>query len=243
VTRRPSLPARRPGVEPSPASGPPTVSRVRTTVLAAGDPHLARLRTAPVREPLLLVAAPEGPTTVVWLPASGRLAVGRAPASAIALTWDEEVSRLHALVEVLGEDVVLHDPGYSSNGTLVDGRRVRGSARLRDGSEIRVGRTRLLFRCPGDRVATTVVVRRTTIEVTPAQQRVLHVLCGPLLEGRDDPTPTNAEIAGVLGVGEETVKTHLARLYRQLPDRHRVSGQRERLARLAVDEGLLGEAP
>lgn len=63
---------------------------------------------------------------------------------------DPGISRLHARVSVHGEGSDLHvtieDMG-STNGIVVDGRRVQ-SARLRDGSRIELGNTRMLVRSP-----------------------------------------------------------------------------------------------
>jgi putative peptide zinc metalloprotease protein len=63
--------------------------------------------------------------------------IGRSPESTVRLA-DPSVSRLHARIRPDGEGALLSDAG-STYGTFLDGRRVRGTARLRAGSLIRVG--------------------------------------------------------------------------------------------------------
>ena len=59
-----------------------------------------------------------------------RKTVGRRPSSDIALSWDDEVSRVHAELVRMGDDWVVCDDGLSHNGTFVNGERVRGRRRL-----------------------------------------------------------------------------------------------------------------
>ncbi|MEV4419109.1 FHA domain-containing protein [Patulibacter sp. NPDC049589] len=219
--------------------GAPAARTARLHRLDEGG--LRRLEDAGVQRPVVVFGPQDGPLHAIWLPGSGRLQIGRSPDSGIPLTWDDEVSRLHAILEILGDEVVLHDPGYSANGTLVDGRRVRGSVRLRDRAAIRVGRSRLTYRGPDHRAPTTRVVRDHRITVTPAQRRVLAALCAPLLTAEPAAAlPSNADIAADIGLSEETVRTHLKTLYRQLPGPPR-PGRRATLARWAAAEGLLTE--
>jgi pSer/pThr/pTyr-binding forkhead associated (FHA) protein len=72
-----------------------------------------------------------------------RVVLGRAGAGATIELDDPEVSRSHAALECSGDRIVLRDLG-SRNGTFVDERQVQEQA-LRDGSEFRLGRTRLLL--------------------------------------------------------------------------------------------------
>ena len=71
--------------------------------------------------------------------------IGRGPACEIALPWDTEVSRVHAILERAGGHWTLVDDGLSRNGSFVNGHRVRGRTRLADGDELCGGRTRLVF--------------------------------------------------------------------------------------------------
>jgi predicted component of type VI protein secretion system len=67
--------------------------------------------------------------------------VGRRDEADISVPWDHETSRLHAeLVPRAGEWTVTDD-GLSQNGTWVNGLRLTGRRRLRNGDLLRVGRT------------------------------------------------------------------------------------------------------
>ncbi|HVE87079.1 MAG TPA: adenylate/guanylate cyclase domain-containing protein [Myxococcales bacterium] len=72
----------------------------------------------------------------------GKTTLGRHPANTLRLA-DREVSKEHATIEKMGNHYLLRDLG-SSNGTFVNGRRVR-ELRLRDGDEIALGNSRLIF--------------------------------------------------------------------------------------------------
>src|SRR5687768_13474315 len=71
--------------------------------------------------------------------AADRLSVGRAAGNGISLPWDTEVSRLHAELEAIAGEWTVSDDGLSRNGTWVNGQRISGRHRLRDGDVIRVG--------------------------------------------------------------------------------------------------------
>ena len=75
------------------------------------------------------------------VPLTGRVTLGRSPASTVVL-HDLSVSRRHALIRLADGEPVIEDDG-SSFGTFVDGARVSGPTRLRDGSRIRLGETEL----------------------------------------------------------------------------------------------------
>ena len=67
------------------------------------------------------------------LEAVSRLSIGRDPAMDMALTWDTNVSRLHAELERRGETWLLVDEGMSTNGTRVNGDLVSSRRRLSHG--------------------------------------------------------------------------------------------------------------
>ncbi|MER7466485.1 DUF1707 and FHA domain-containing protein [Streptomyces sp. NPDC097981] len=71
-------------------------------------------------------------------PGARSLRIGRDPGNGLRLT-DETVSRMHAELGMRNGVWVLTDLG-SSNGTTVNGRRVTGSAVVRDGDQIGFGR-------------------------------------------------------------------------------------------------------
>jgi pSer/pThr/pTyr-binding forkhead associated (FHA) protein len=143
--------------------------------------------------------------------------IGRSDANDIALPWDDEVSRVHATLERLGNEWSVVDDGRSRNGSFIDGVRVDGRARLRDGDAIGVGRTVIVFRSPEplDSHRTTVARRGADAPptVSEAQRRVLVALCRPYA-GRSYAVPaSNREIANELILGIETVKTHMRALF------------------------------
>ncbi len=78
-------------------------------------------------------------------PGAGRLTVGRDAAADVWLSWDARVSRLHAELECDGEQWAVIDE-RSSNGSHVNGERLRGRRVLRNDDQVRFGDTRLTFR-------------------------------------------------------------------------------------------------
>src|SRR5829696_1217655 len=74
-----------------------------------------------------------------------QLTIGRRPTSDVALSWDTQVSRVHAELTHMGSDWVVCDEGVSHNGTFVNGERVRGRRRLRGGDSISVGDTVITY--------------------------------------------------------------------------------------------------
>src|SRR5450432_4267344 len=67
--------------------------------------------------------------------------VGRSESADVRLDWDEEVSALHAQIEVVRDECTLVDDGLSRNGSYVNEQRAQGRRHLRDGDTIRFGRT------------------------------------------------------------------------------------------------------
>jgi pSer/pThr/pTyr-binding forkhead associated (FHA) protein len=154
----------------------------------------------------------EAGTTALW--------VGRGNSADVRLDWDEEVSALHAQIEVVRDECTLLDDGLSRNGSFVGEQRVDGRRRLRDGDTLRFGRTAVLFRRPGEgapeaTVAASQVPAAATI--SPAQRRVLLALCRPFKDESPFATPaTNQAIAEELHVSVDAVKTHMRALFEKL---------------------------
>ena len=113
-----------------------------------------------------------------------RVVVGRDAGNDLALPWDVEVSRVHALLERLGGSWTVVDDDLSRNGTFVNGQRLRGRRRLNDRDLLRVGATEVLFRDPAAEAGETprVSAREEVAGITPGQRRVLVALCRPLLD-------------------------------------------------------------
>src|SRR3954453_21216909 len=113
---------------------------------------------------------------------AGRVTVGRSPGNDIALSWDSEVSRLHAEVEHIGDEWIITDEGLSRNGSFVNGDRIERRRRLRDGDVIRIGRTPLAFRIPDpadSRPTMAASAGATAHPQAPANQRGILVPLGP----------------------------------------------------------------
>src|SRR5438270_10255557 len=77
-----------------------------------------------------------------------RQTIGRRGSNDIALPWDDQVSRVHAELERIGDCWAVADDGLSTNGTFLNGSRVGARRRPRDGDCIRVGSSVLLVRDP-----------------------------------------------------------------------------------------------
>ncbi len=172
-----------------------------------------------------------------------RLTIGRSARSHVALAWDAEVSRLHATLEHVGDEWSLVDDGRSRNGSYIDGERVVGRRRLRDGDAIALGRTIIVFRSPTGResLRTATSQQRAAPKVSEAQLRVLVALCRPYAESSFAVPPSNRQIADELVIGVETVKTHMRALFDafalgDLPQHQK----RAALAQRALETGLVG---
>src|SRR3954471_6379595 len=72
---------------------------------------------------------PDDQQVITWLD-DAQLTVGRRDACGLCLGWDNGVSRLHAELELVGEDWTLVDDGLSRNGSFVNGKRVVARQRL-----------------------------------------------------------------------------------------------------------------
>ena len=168
-----------------------------------------------------------------------RLVIGRRSASDVALPWDPEVSRVHAALEAVGRDWVLCDEDLSHNGTWVNGERVRGRRRLRDGDMLAVGETYIAF-CAAEAGSSADPTRTAAdaggpVAVTPAQRRVLVALCRPLVRGRYAVPASNQAIAAELTVTVDTVKGTLSRLF----DAFGLAGLPQNQKRAALAERVL----
>ena len=180
---------------------------------------------------------------ILALPADrDRLSIGRLPGAEVALTWDSEVSRAHALLEQVGGAWTIEDRG-SSNGTLVNASRITGPHLLRDGDVVRIGRTPIVFHAGGDDDLrrTTPAIDRVVPNPTESQRKVLVELCRPALE-RGGGAASNREVAERLFVSVETVKTHMRALFDafevgDVPQYHK----RTELVRRALETGLVSQ--
>lgn len=154
----------------------------------------------------------EDGATVLW--------VGRGDSADIRLDWDEEVSALHAQIEVVRDECTLLDDGLSRNGSFVGEQRVDGRRRLLDGDTLRFGRTTVLFRRPGEGAPEATVAAGqvpAAATISPAQRRVLLALCRPFKDESAFATAaTNQAIAAELHLSVDAVKTHMRALFEKL---------------------------
>lgn len=163
--------------------------------------------------PFLLYLDDERRQRIVELDA-GALSIGRDERSDVPLPWDTEVSRAHAVLERVGTAWTIADDGLSTNGSYVNGTRIRGRRRLDDGDAISVGTTLLVFvAAPGDTRTTVTTRSGSPPELSAAQRRVLLALCRPTLEGPFAAPAANREIADELVLSVETVKSHMHALF------------------------------
>jgi pSer/pThr/pTyr-binding forkhead associated (FHA) protein len=143
------------------------------------------------------------------------LTVGRGRDSGLALSWDREVSRLHAQLERIGGDWTLVDEALSRNGSYVNGERVTGRRRLRDGDRLCFGVTAVMYRRPTvePSESTDIGSVAATVTLSPTQRNVLIALCRPLGRSAFESPATNRDIAGELNLSVDAVKAHLRVLF------------------------------
>lgn len=170
-------------------------------------------------------------------------AVGRGAACDLRLTWDERVSRIHAIIESMGGEWWVADKGLSRNGTYLNGDRIAGRLRLHANDEIVVGQTRLVFRSPAQSVTGTARATAPLLlaDVPAAELRVLTALCRPML-GSVGTTPpaSNDTIAAELGIGLASVKGALRKLYARFGlSALAQHNKRTELARKAIEMGFV----
>jgi hypothetical protein len=175
-----------------------------------------------------------------------RLTFGRRSTADVSLSWDEQVSRLHAELVRVGEDWTLHDDGLSMNGSFVNGDLVRGQRRLQDGDALRIGRTVLIYRDPRavDSKATAPADEvQQAVRLSDTQRRVLVELCRPYKRSSAFMTPaTNDQIAKQLSLSVDAVKKHLRVLFEKFAVTHLPQNEkRARLVERAFAAGFVTE--
>ncbi len=204
----------------------------------------ARIDAERREAPFLVFRAADDEQHIFALDATGgRLRVGRDPMCEVCLDHDDQVSRLHAELENVGDVWALTDFGLSRNGSFVNEERVSGQRVLHDADVLRLGHTYLLFRSPLERDARE--TRKATNGELPAltqkQRRILIALCRPYREASPFVTPaSNQEIACEVSLSVDRIKAYLGALFEllgveNLPQTHK----RARLAELALRTGLV----
>jgi pSer/pThr/pTyr-binding forkhead associated (FHA) protein len=180
----------------------------------------AQIEAERAGRPFLVFRNGAGEQVILPIEANAELWVGRAGSADVRLEWDEEVSALHAQIEVVRDECTLLDDGLSRNGSFVNEERVHGRRHLRDGDSLRFGRTVLVYRRPGEDAPEATAIAGevpAAATVSPAQRKVLHALCRPYKEGDSFATPaTNQQIGEELHLSVDAVKTHMRALFEKL---------------------------
>jgi pSer/pThr/pTyr-binding forkhead associated (FHA) protein len=172
--------------------------------------------------------------------------VGRRSEMDLSIPWDRQVSGLHAELLCLGGEWTIADDGLSTNGTYLDGQRISGRHRLRDGDRIRVGGAILAYNAAQPSPAGTTVTAGDVAalpRLTDTQRKVLIALCRPYRDGASfTPPASNQQIAGEVFLSVDAVKMHLRNLFAkfdlgELPQNQK----RARLAGCALQLGLISQ--
>jgi DNA-binding CsgD family transcriptional regulator len=165
-----------------------------------------------------------------------RVMIGRLAESDVALPWDVEVSRAHALLERIGGQWTVVDDGLSRNGTFVNGSRVLGRRPLHDRDRLCFGQTQVIYREPPDPEHAVSTARAPgnaqAVPLSDTQRKILIALCRPVNDATSATPATNRQIADEMFLSVDAVKAHLRVLF----DRFGAGdlAQNEKRARLAA---------
>jgi pSer/pThr/pTyr-binding forkhead associated (FHA) protein len=172
--------------------------------------------------------------------------VGRRDSVELCLSWDPQVSSVHAELQPSGGAWTLVDDGLSRNGSFVNGERVNGRRRLRDRDVLRFGTTVVLFRAPaeaGGAAQSTVLAGGALVaaDLSETQRKVLIALCRPFKDGAAVATPTpNQQIADELFLSVQAVKAHLRVLFEKFGVEDLAqNSKRAALVQRALGSGLI----
>jgi hypothetical protein len=219
------------------------------------DQHATRL-VSPRHLKAVIEAERTGVPFLYWLDDQGeqhvlmlagdraRVTVGRREQSDVALSWDLEVSRAHALLEPVGEEWTLVDDGLSRNGSFVNGSRIHGRQRLHDRDRMCFGNTHVVFREPAAAEGSVSTARPPgapdSIPLTDTQRKLLIALCRPIVESSSSTPATNPQIAAEVHLSVDAVKAHMRHLFDrfelgELPQNEK----RHQLVAIVLGSGLL----
>jgi predicted component of type VI protein secretion system len=169
--------------------------------------------------PVVVYREDTGAQRFVPLEGKATLTIGRGSGCDVRLPWDDRVSRVHAALERVGSDWTLVDDGLSRNGTFLNGDRLTGRRRLRDGDTFVLGSTSFRFRDTSRGATQLTKVGEqlvTSASLSPTQRQIVTALCRPYKH--DDPYATpasNQQIADELFLSVDAVKTHLRLLFQK----------------------------
>jgi FHA domain len=177
----------------------------------------ARLEAERRGDAFLVYRDPDEEQVIVPL-IDGQLTIGRREDNDIALSWDRQVSRLHAQIERIKNDWCLVDEGLSRNGSFLNGERIAGRRRLADGDRLCFGATPMIYRAPAaSRLESTVGVKSSTpnVPLSETRRKVLIALTRPVAASAFAVPATNQAIAEEVSLSVDAVKAHLRGLYEQ----------------------------
>jgi pSer/pThr/pTyr-binding forkhead associated (FHA) protein len=218
------------------------------------SPHLAspvelkrRIEAERTGEPFVIYRDEGGEQQIVRLGGDAEeVTIGRHGECDLLLDWDSRVSGLHAQLRRSGGHWIVVDDGLSRNGTFVNGERVVGQRRLRDGDQLEVGQTLLIFRRPQAKRSRSTALDLEIVrpELSEAQRRVLVALCRPYRDGSAFARPaSNQDVADELFLSVAAVKTHLRALFARFGvDELPQNEKRIRLVQRALDSGSVSPA-
>ena len=96
-------------------------------------------------EPFVVHRDGDGAQRLTSLAGRERVTIGREEAVDVDLAGDEQVSRVHAELELIGGSWVIVDDGLSTNGTFVNDEPVKRARQLRVRDTVRVGECQLVY--------------------------------------------------------------------------------------------------
>lgn len=202
------------------------------------------VRQERLEHPFLIHRDAAGALELTPLDGEGPVTVGRRDSCDVAIGWDHEVSRTHAILERVGGEWTISDDGLSRNGTFVNGERLRARRRLRDGDVLRVGGASIAYRLPieGASAATSEARGAEAVPLSDTQRGILVALCRPYATGGFATPASNREIADDVHLSVDAVKNHLRVLYQRFEIGHLAQNRkRARLAECALKLGLVTE--
>src|SRR5919202_3410159 len=167
----------------------------------------------------------------------------QSPLQAHSASPAELRERIDAELEAIAGEWTVSDDGLSRNGTYVNGNRISGRTRLRDGDVLRVGQTSIAYRRPEaeDSMPTQVAGARLALtDLPPTQRQVLVALARPYKHNEFAVPATNQDIADELHLSVDAVKSHLRTLFQRFGIEHLPQNQkRSRLVAEALQSGRL----
>ncbi len=206
----------------------------------------ARVEAERAGHPFLMFRDRDGRQQLFFFgPDMAQASVGRQSSSDLVFDWDDQVSRLHARFERVGNGWELVDDGLSRNGTFVNEERLRGRRRVNDGDSVRFGTTTVTFRSPehGQPPGADAARPPDTVQLSTAQRRVLAALCRPYKGRGGFASPaTDEQIAEELVLSVGAVKAHLKVLHAKLGVAELPQNEtRVRLVERALSAGLVSD--